>query len=55
MRHEWKKLAPEIWWCRDCGSVKIVKCGKEPRYFVPRRERERRQLKRWNAVHQRLD
>lgn len=46
MRPEWKQLAPGIFWCKGCGCVKLVKTNRRTRYITPRREKERRRLKK---------
>ena len=41
MAAEWKEIAPNVFWCKGCGCVKIAGIV-HARYLTPRHERERR-------------
>lgn len=44
---EWKEISPNVFWCKGCGSIRLGRPSEWARYFVPRRERERREHDRW--------
>jgi hypothetical protein len=45
MKPEWKKIAENIFWCRGCGCLKIIKDNNTIRYHTPKKEYLRRKNK----------